>query len=142
MSNLLQHINMTTLSLFDSLQPFINSSITSFSDAHSDDTKFLSLTLCNNNGYFKPSAYECLCDFGFFDMYCTRGGNHIWKKGWGWFRGIFAGFYLLLSILTWYYFLQKFLSEETCLKRVQRLILTPKYLIIINLIVISNSIYT
>ena len=37
MSNLLQHINMTTLSLFDSLQPFINSSITSFSDAHSDD---------------------------------------------------------------------------------------------------------
>ncbi len=43
MSNLLKHINMTTLSLFDSLQPFINSSITSFSDAHSDDTKFLSL---------------------------------------------------------------------------------------------------
>lgn len=117
----------------------LKSSIKLFSSQHADDLPFLSEIICNNNGYFALSDFICHCDFCFFGTHCTYPGSHYWKDGWKWFRAVFGISYGLLALLTWYYFIIKIKNEENCLKRLQRIFFTPKYLIIINLIAISNS---
>ena len=141
MSELLMFYNSTISNLEESLKPFINKTITTFGTFHSANTSYLSAVLCNNNGYFEPNKLKCVCDFGFFTVFCKISGEQYWGKGWKWFRGIFATFYLLLSLITWYYFIMKIKNEESCLKRLQRLVLTPKYLITLNLLAISNCNY-
>lgn len=141
MSELLNFYNSTFSKLEESLKPFINKTITSFGTVYSSNTSYLSAVLCNDKGYFEPNKLKCVCDFGFFTVFCNKSGEDYWGKGWKWFRGIFATFYLFLSLITWYYFIMKIKNEESCLKRLQRLVFTPKYLITLNLLVISNCKY-
>ena len=132
--------NTTFPSIYQALtDTVIKSSIMKLSSEHSNDLPYLSKVLCNNNGYFSSKEYNCHCDFCFFGTYCTYPGSHYWKDGWKWFRVIFGISYGLLAVLTWYYFIIKIKNEENCLKRLSRIFFTPKYLIIINLIAISNS---
>ena len=104
-----------------------------------NDTKYLSQILCNNNGYFSKKNMECLCEFCYFGKYCQYSGYYFWKTHFTTMRTLYGILYGLLGMLIWYYFLKKIIKENNCYKRLLRIIFTPKYLIIIILLININN---
>lgn len=133
-----------TLSAFNTtfLYPFANHSVHTFIEEYTPkaNISFLSSVLCNDRGFFKPNLTSiCQCDLGYFELYCKSNGIKYWRRGWTVFRIIFGICYGILSLATWYYYIRKLIDEGKCTKMLFRLFIVPKYLIMENLIIISNS---
>ena len=111
----------------------------SLPDSELTQTEKLSELFCNNNGNY-VSVSKCDCDIAYFGSRCNVPGLVYWGKGWTAFQVLFTIFYVLMGIFTWYH-LYKYLSLEYggFWKKVGRLLQTPKYLVILNLLVICNS---
>jgi hypothetical protein len=104
-----------------------------------NDKELFSRIFCSNNGFFKDN-FLCECDIAFFGYSCEHSGIIYWGKGWTAIQVIFSLFYVILTFLTWNY-LRKSLKKEYggFWKKIWRLINTPKYLVILNLIIICTS---
>lgn len=134
----------STLSEFNQsfLYQFSNETVYSIIEYNSPhlNLSYLSEILCNDKGYFVPNSTRiCQCDLVYFGQYCRINGVKYWGQGWIAFRILFGLSYGILSLATWYYYIRKLLGEGNCSKMLFRLIGVPKYLIIENLILISNS---
>jgi hypothetical protein len=104
-----------------------------------NDKELFSRIFCSNNGFFNDN-FLCECDIAYFGFSCEHSGLIYWGKGWTTIQVLFSIFYVILSFMTWNY-LRKTLEDEYggfC-KKIWRLINTPKYLVILNLIIICSS---
>lgn len=97
---------------------------------------------CSNHGYYLVEESKCDCDIGFFGKHCSIPGKYYWGEGWTAFQALFTIFYIILAALTWISLYRNLTAEygSVC-KKFKRVFQTPKYLVILNLIVICNSKY-
>ncbi len=104
------------------------------------DYNYLSEIFCNSKGKIEDNTnMVCNCDLGFFQSHCSVSGKFYWGSGWIAFRVILGLCYLLLSGFIWYY-LNIHLNDEfgSFKKKFLRLIYTPKYLVLLNLLIVCN----
>jgi hypothetical protein len=115
----------------------VNSTITR---SEYNDFEYLSYVFCNSRGNYNRAKATCDCDIGFFNERCEISGLVYWKNGWGAFQGIISSIFALLAIITWIS-LWKNLSAEygSFWKKIRRIMVCPKYLIIMNIIIMATS---
>ena len=103
------------------------------------DPTYLANLFCNGNGNLKTNGY-CDCDIGYFGNRCNIAGIQYWKGGWAAFQAMFAIVYIVMAYLTWLS-LMKYVRAEygSFFKIISRLFKTPKYMVILNLIIICTS---
>ena len=95
--------------------------------------------VCNDNGYYSKKEMKCLCEFCFFGKYCRYSGYYFWERDYRNLRVLYGILYGILGFMIWYYFIKKIIKESDCYKRILRVLFTPKYIIMIILLIISNS---
>ena len=117
----------------------IDKSMEQYALNHFNDTKLLSKVVCNDNGYYSKKEMKCLCEFCFFGKYCRYSGYYFWERDYRNLRVLYGILYGILGFMIWYYFIKKIIKESDCYKRILRVLFTPKYIIMIILLIISNS---
>ena len=117
----------------------IDKSMEKYALNHFNDTKLLSKVVCNDNGYYSKKEMKCLCEFCFFGKYCRYSGYYFWERDYRNLRVLYGILYGILGFMIWYYFIKKIIKESDCYKRILRVLFTPKYIIMIILLIISNS---
>ena len=103
----------------------------------------LSQKYCNNHGTFRSkneTDYYCDCDIGFFGFYCNNSGIEIWLNGWKAFQAIFAVVYGIIFCVVVKTFINNLQQEsKNVLESCNRIVKTPKYLVILNIMFLSIS---
>lgn len=132
---------LSTLS-FSIDEKVMNMYYDSLSDDQKSNSTFLSELLCNSKGIFLVKSKKCSCDLGMFGVHCQNLGVDEWK-GWLTFVQIIFGIlYGILSIVFIVSLIFKIFADFNVLnkcKRLKRLIVTPKYIVIFNLIIVVVS---
>lgn len=137
---MISFIKITLDNIYSSISnEFIDNSMEKFVLKNLNNTKLLSKAVCNDNGYYSKKKMKCFCEFCFFGKYCRYPGNYFWGNHFKNLRILYGILYGILDLMIWYYFIKKIIYENDCYKRILRLIFTPKYIIIIILLIISNS---
>ena len=142
MSEIFIFFEKTLIKLFKTLESnsiIIEDSIEKIMLNNINNTKYLSQILCNNNGYFSKNNKECICEFCYFGKFCQHPGYYFWKSNFTTMRTLFGILYGILGMLIWYFFYKKITMENNCYIRILRILFTPKYLIMIILLIITNS---
>ena len=103
--------------------------------------------ICNDHGVIATANNKCDCDVGFFDDCAKKLKDEI-ETGWLFFNIIFSFAYLILAGFTWLNLINELIKVNYILIKKEhsnifklfcRLIKSPKYLVIFNLIIISTS---
>jgi len=103
------------------------------------DLVHMSEIFCTDNGTADANG-RCDCDLGFFNSHCTDPGKMYWGDGWITIQVLLGIFYIVLAGLTWYKLLKNMRDEfGNYTKKLKRLLCTPKYLVTLNLLIISHS---
>ena len=137
---MISFIKITLDNIYSSISSeFIDNSMEKFVLKNLNNTKLLSKVVCNDNGYYSKKKMKCFCEFCFFGKYCRYPGNYFWGNHFKNLRILYGILYGILGFMIWYYFIKKIIYENDCYKRILRLIFTPKYIIMIILLIISNS---
>ena len=140
MSEMISFTKNTLEKIFQSIpSELIDKSMEQYALNHFNDTKLLSKVVCNDNGYYSKKEMKCLCEFCFFGKYCRYSGYYFWKRDYRNLRVLYGILYGILGFMIWYYFIKKIIKESDCYKRLLRILFTPKYIIMIILLIISNS---
>jgi len=108
------------------------------------DILYLSEVFCNDQGTFYDSKMTCDCDIAYFGPHCQDPGRKFWGGGWTALQVIMSLFFVIFSITTWKNFRKNWKGEYgSFCKKLKRLTRTPKYLVIINVLIvcISNILY-
>lgn len=102
--------------------------------------EYLSKIFCSDSGTYEMETGKCNCDIAYFGPRCFIPGKYYWGGGWTALVTFLSIFYIVLAILTWYYFIKAMKTEHGGFaKKLKRIINTPKYLVVVNLIIISTS---
>jgi hypothetical protein len=139
--NLIDEIKSTIVLIGTKLDSIVfNLKLEQINKIQQSDVVYMSKIFCNDNGDYNIKEKKCDCDVAFFGIHCNESGLKYWNSGWTSFQVIIAIFYIVLAILTCYS-LHLYLKEEygSFWKKIHRIISTPKYLVILNLIVICTS---
>lgn len=112
----------------------------SLNETMQSDYYFLSEYFCHNQGDFYKSAKICICDSGMFGNHCRDKGIKYWRQGWTAFQVIFGLVFGILAIVMWFGFINKIKENITLKGKVIQLFITPKYLVLINLMWITTGI--
>ena len=140
MSEMISFTKNTLEKIFQSIpSELIDKSMEQYALNHFNDTKLLSKVVCNDNGYYSKKEMKCLCEFCFFGKYCRYSGYYFWGRDYRNLRVLYGILYGILGFMIWYYFIKKIIKESDCYKRILRVLFTPKYIIMIILLIISNS---
>ena len=140
MSEMISFTKNTLEKIFQSIpSELIDKSMEQYALNHFNDTKLLSKVVCNDNGYYSKKEMKCLCEFCFFGKYCRYSGYYFWERDYRNLRVLYGILYGILGFMIWYYFIKKIIKESDCYKRILRVLFTPKYIIMIILLIISNS---
>ncbi len=140
MSEMISFTKNTLEKIFQSIpSELIDKSMEQYALNHFNDTKLLSKVVCNDNGYYSKKEMKCLCEFCFFGKYCRYSGYYFWERDYRNLRVLYGILYGILGFMIWYYFIKKIIKERDCYKRILRVLFTPKYIIMIILLIISNS---
>lgn len=114
----------------------------SLSENQKKNSTFLSELLCNSQGIFLEKKKRCSCDLGIFGVHCQKYGVDVWKGWLTFFQIIFGICYGILSIVFVVALIFKIFADFNVLnkcKRLKRLLVTPKYIVIFNLIIVAVS---
>ena len=137
---MISFIKITLDNIYSSISnEFIDNSMEKFVLKNLNNTKLLSKAVCNDNGYYSKKKMKCFCEFCFFGKYCRYSGYYFWGKDYRNLRILYGILYGILGFMIWYYFIKKIIKESDCYKRLLRILFTPKYIIMIILLIISNS---
>ena len=137
---MISFIKITLDNIYSSISnEFIDNSMEKFVLKNLNNTKLLSKAVCNDNGYYSKKKMKCFCEFCFFGKYCRYSGYYFWKRDYRNLRVLYGILYGILGFMIWYYFIKKIIKESDCYKRILRVLFTPKYIIMIILLIISNS---
>ena len=140
MSEMISFTKITLENIYQSISgEIIDKSMEKYALNHFNDTKLLSKVVCNDNGYYSKKEMKCLCEFCFFGKYCRYSGYYFWERDYRNLRVLYGILYGILGFMIWYYFIKKIIKERDCYKRILRVLFTPKYIIMIILLIISNS---
>jgi hypothetical protein len=140
MSEMISFTKITLENIYQSISgEIIDKSMEKYALNHFNDTKLLSKIVCHDNGYYSKKRMKCLCEFCFFGKYCRYSGYYFWGKDYRNLRILYGILYGILGFMIWYYFIKKIIKESDCYKRLLRILFTPKYIIMIILLIISNS---
>jgi hypothetical protein len=133
--NLIEALQLTILNIGSDIDIALNNqTLSKMSFTDKNDPEILSGQFCFGNGYFNEYL-SCECDIAFFGQWCEESEISYWGKGWTTLQIIFSFSYIILTYHSWNY-LTKCLNNEHggfC-KKVMRIINTPKYMVILNLI--------
>ena len=114
----------------------------SFNSTQISNKTFLSEKLCNLRGTFYEDDLTCKCDIAMFGLHCQRLGVDSWK---GWFTffkvifGIIYGILTVMCIVSLVFKVQADIKVNNKCQKIKRMILTPKYIVIFNLIIVTIS---
>ena len=138
------HLSDDLNSLLSSLMTQINTNImlyyyNNLTKSQQNNTLFLSEYLCNNKGNFIISKKICVCDLGMFGYHCQDKGILYWKGLFTFFQIIFGCAYGILTAIFWISLILKILKDCNDKELIRRILFSPKYLIYINLVIISTS---
>lgn len=104
---------------------------------------YMSMNVCCNNGTFNKINQKsfCDCDIGFFDFNCRANGLMFWEiKGWQAFQVIISIIHSLFFLILARYIINQMRNEHGgFLKRLVRLWVCPKYVVVLNLLIICFS---
>ena len=104
------------------------------------DILYLSEVFCNDQGTFLDSKMICDCDIAYFGSHCQVPGRKFWGGGWTALQVIMTLFFVIFSIATWKNFRKNWKGEYgSFCKKLKRLTRTPKYLVIINVLIVCIS---
>lgn len=101
--------------------------------------EILSLLFCNDRGNYILNSHLCQCDIAMFGEFCQEKGVEKWK-GFLVFQkvigGIFFGVFFLIFLGT---LLIKIRADIKVKDQFKRMLFTPKYLVLFNLLIFSIS---
>ena len=110
-------------------------------ESQKNNTSYLSDIMCNSQGTYDKEKIKCNCDMAMFGMHCQKLEVDTWKGFFTFFRVIFGIIYGIFSIV---FIVSLVFKVQADIKvnnnqKIKRMILTPKYIVIFNLIILSVS---
>lgn len=112
---------------------------TSLNETMQFDHDYLSQFFCNNQGIFFPFSLTCVCDSCMFGYHCRERGIVYWKSGWTAMQIIFGIAFGILALVMWLGFISKIKENINLKGKLVQLFITPKYLVLINLVWITTG---
>lgn len=103
------------------------------------NSNYLSQFFCNNQGDFISLTSKCKCDPGMFGLHCSQKGIEVWKGWYTFFKVLFGIIYGILALLFWLFLMIRMRSDIKVKHQIRRMILTPKYIVHFNLVIISTA---
>lgn len=139
MSKIIDDVQVLMINIQDVIEFKLFKQLNSTVNINNVDPTNLANIFCNGNGNLKVNGL-CDCDIAYFGNRCNTAGIQYWKGGWAAFQAIFSIIYIILAYMTWLSLIKYVRAEYgSFFKIISRLFKTPKYMVILNLIIICTS---